>query len=80
MRRLLLILPLLVTIPAPGAEPLSREEFRDIHRLIRPSRGEWKWAEVPWELSVKEARQKALKLGRPLLVVMSAQGSIAGCL
>jgi hypothetical protein len=80
MKRLLLILPLIVTTPTPAAEPLSREEFAAIHRLIRPSSGEWKWAEVPWELSVKEARQKALKLGRPLMIVMSAQGSIAGCL
>ena len=79
MRRSLLLIAVLITAPLRGA-PIDEVEFRDTHKMIKPQPGEWKWAEVPWMLSVREARRKALELGRPLVIVLSAQGSIAGCL
>ncbi len=70
----------LLAAGARAAEPLSEKDLDALHTMLKPQPGEWKWAEVPWMLSVKEARKKALEMGRPLVVVLSAQGSIAGCL
>jgi hypothetical protein len=81
MRHLSILLVLLLTASSTiAAEPVSENTFHDLHSMIKPQPGEWKWAEVPWRLSVKEARKTALETGRPLVIVLSAQGSIAGCL
>jgi hypothetical protein len=79
MRSLLAVL-LVAAVDLHAAEPVAESDFRAIHGTIKPQPGEWKWAEIPWMLSVKEARKKALEMGRPLVIVLSAQGSIAGCL
>ena len=81
MRHCLTLLAILVAAAGVrAAEPIPESDFHDIHTLIKPQAGEWLWAEVPWMLSVKEGRKKALEMGRPLVIVLSAQGSIAGCL
>lgn len=47
---------------------ISPEQFERLHKLIKPQPGEWKFLEVPWVATVGEARQKAAKEGKPLLV------------
>lgn len=50
------------------ADPLTVEQFATLHDLIKPQRGESKWAEVPWFLSVHEARKKAAAEGKPIFI------------
>lgn len=83
MKRLFtLLLIVYATYPLSAAEPprLSLRQIVDTHELIKPQTGEWKWADIPWMLSMKEARAKAIETGRPILVALCAQGSLAGCL
>lgn len=81
-RNLAILFALLAVVPLQAADPprLSLRQIVDTHELIKPQAGEWKWAEIPWIVSMKEARLKAVKEGKPLLVATCAQGSIAGCL
>ena len=58
----------LAAAPAGRAEPLSPEQFRKLHKEIRPQPGEWKWAELPWMTNLWAARQKAAAEGKPLFV------------
>jgi hypothetical protein len=68
----------------PQKEELPRaipdEDFDMLCRLIRPSDGESRWAQIPWLVSVYEARKKAAEAGKPILI-WSAGGSapIGGC-
>ena len=55
--------------PATGVvSALSREQFDRLHRLMKPQPGEWKFAEIPWEPTIWEARKKAAQTGKPLFI------------
>lgn len=68
------LLPAQKPSPAPGAAEktrytaLSPKEFEQLHSLIKPRRGEWKFAEITWEPTVYEARKKAAEAGKPILI------------
>ena len=49
------------------AEAVPPGEFARLHALVKPAPGEDKWAEVPWQTSLWEARRKAAKRGKPIL-------------
>ena len=49
-------------------ERIPREEFEELHRLIKPGPEEWPWARIPWMTAVGEARRKAAAEGKPLLI------------
>jgi hypothetical protein len=51
-----------------AADPLTVEQFATTHALIKPQRGESRWAEVPWFLSVHDARKKAAAEGKPIFI------------
>lgn len=62
----------------PGAkavDPLSAEQFAKTLALIKPQPGESKWTEIPWLLSVHDARVKAAAEGKPILL-WSAGGAL----
>ena len=50
------------------AQDLTPETFDRIAALIKPQKGESRWAQIPWLLSVREARRKAAAEGKPMLV------------
>ena len=55
----------------PGAkavDPLSAEQFAKTLALIKPQPGESKWTEIPWLLSVHDARVKAAAEGKPIFI------------
>jgi hypothetical protein len=78
--RLLLILPVcLGTLPAlRAAEPLLPEQFSRLHALIGPGKDEEKWLEIPWQTSLWDARQKAAREGKPILI-WEMDGHPLGC-
>jgi hypothetical protein len=49
------------------------------HKMIKPQPGEWKFAEVPWERSVWDARKKAAAEGKPLFIWYMAGEPLGQC-
>jgi hypothetical protein len=44
------------------------KKLETYHKLIKPQPGEWKFAEVPWERTVWDARKKAAEQGKPIAI------------
>jgi len=61
---------------APKAIP--PEQFDKLHKMVLPQPGELRFQEIPWLLSVWEARQKAAAEGKPILVWAGAGGAPVG--
>jgi hypothetical protein len=58
---------------------LPREKFDGLHALLRPQGDEFAWYEdIPWLTSVQEAREKAAREVKPLVVWCSADGQPCG--
>ncbi len=74
------VMPQLIK-PAVGQEKeaprLSAAEFEKLHKLIKPQAGESRWMEIDWYPSVWEARQRAAKEGKPLLLWAGSGGAPA---
>jgi hypothetical protein len=60
----------------PGAIP--PDQFDKLHKMIKPQRGESRFMEIPWVLSVWEGRQKAAVEGKPMLVWAGGWGTPIG--
>jgi hypothetical protein len=69
---------LMLASAACGAEPIPQRDFKSLHALIKPQAGEWRWAAIPWETSLWEARRKAAELGKPILL-WEMDGNPLGC-
>jgi hypothetical protein len=67
-----------IAAPARAAEPIRPEQFKTLHTLIKPKPAEQKWAEIPWLASLWEARQKAAREGKPILL-WEMDGHPLGC-
>jgi hypothetical protein len=70
----------LLAVPGRAAapDPIPPEQFAALHKLIKPQPGELRFQEIPWLLSVWEARQKAAAEGKPILVWSGAGGAPLG--
>lgn len=64
--------------PAQKQPLLSPERFAQVHGLIKPQTGELRFQEIPWLLSVWEARQKAAAEGKPILIWSGSGGAPLG--
>jgi hypothetical protein len=60
-------------IPAPGSA-----EFDEMTRLLKPSPDESKWAAVPWEISLPQARDRSVREDKPLFVWRAGGGGVLG--
>lgn len=56
---------------------LSLPEFEKLHQEVQPAKDE-RWRSIPWKVSVVEAREQAVKEGKPLFVWV-ASGEPLGC-
>ena len=56
-------------------QSIPAAQFDKLHRLIKPQAGESRFQEIPWLLSVWEARTKAAAEGKPILVWAGAGGA-----
>ena len=61
---------------APGQ--LTSESFQELHGFIRPQPGESRYFDIPWLLSVREARVKAAAEGKPILLWSGWNGAPVG--
>ena len=73
------LLPLLaLTSSAAGVEPINPRQFDALHALIRPGADEEKWLQIPWRTSLWDARERAAKEGKPILL-WEMDGHPLGC-
>jgi hypothetical protein len=61
-----------------AAEPDAADRLDKLAALIKPSAGEDKWANIPWQTSLWEARKVAAKEGKPILL-WEMDGHPLGC-
>ena len=79
MRTHALLLILMAVFQSQSAPELPRDRFDRLHALIQPQDGEFAWYEdIPWLLSVQEAREKAAREDKPIVVWCSADGQPCG--
>jgi hypothetical protein len=65
-------------LPARAADPIDVENWLDVALLIKPCRGEDRWAAIPWQTSLWQARQTAAREGKPI-VLWEMDGHPLGC-
>ena len=66
---LLFALGLATALPQPARPEAPADELAKLQKLIRSTPEEdAAWAEVPWLVNMREARQKAAAEGKPLVV------------
>lgn len=63
---------------AGAAEPIDAAEQHALLALIRPGADEDPFATIPWQISLWEARAKAAKEGKPILL-WEMDGHPLGC-
>jgi hypothetical protein len=63
---------------APAAEPIRPEQVAQLQALIKPGRGEDRWAAIPWLTDLWQARQLAARQGKPILL-WEMDGHPLGC-
>ena len=71
----------LVCLTLPAAEPvtsISPGQFKEVRALIKPGKDEDKWASIPWQPNLWEARKLAAEKGKPLLL-WEMDGNPLGC-
>jgi hypothetical protein len=51
-----------------------QEPFETLHDLIRSERDEAPWTQIPWMTSLSQARERAAREGRPLLLWAAGGG------
>ena len=68
------------SVLVPAAEPpmIASEQFDKLHKMIKPQPGETRFHEIPWFLSIWEARKQAAAEGKPILVWSGSGGAPVG--
>jgi hypothetical protein len=74
----LAVLGILVPAAAGAVEPIPAGQFKALHALIKPQKGEEKWTRIPWLTSLWEARKRAAAEGKPILL-WEMDGHPLGC-
>jgi hypothetical protein len=62
------------SLAAAPPKSLSVEEFDRLHQMIKRQPGEARFHDVPWLLSVWEARKQAAAEGKPILIWSGSGG------
>ena len=63
---------------ALAAEPLRPEQVDKLAAIIKPAKDEDKWATIPWQIDLWQARKLAAEQGKPLLL-WEMDGHPLGC-
>ena len=75
---LVIVAGMLFCRPAAAAPPVPPQDFARLHALIKPAASEEKWTQIPWLVSLWDARQKAAAAGKPILL-WEMDGHPLGC-
>jgi len=63
---------------APRARPIDPATFRDTLAVLAPKPEEMKWASIPWQTDLWEARRLAQAQDKPIFM-WSMNGNPLGC-
>jgi hypothetical protein len=63
---------------AAAADPIRPEQVDDLRALVKPGDREDRWSRIPWMTSLWQARQRAAKEGKPILL-WEMDGNPLGC-
>jgi hypothetical protein len=66
------------SVSAAEPKPIPPEQFEALNTLIKPQPGELLFQQIPWLLSVHDARVKAAAEGKPILVWSGSGGAPLG--
>jgi hypothetical protein len=50
------------------SQDVSVESVEKLHALVRPAEKEAPWSDIPWMTSLWQARERAAREGKPLLI------------
>ena len=74
--RLAWICGLALAFAAPAAaNDVAPDSFEAYRAAIKPHKGEWRWAEIPWVTCPVEAIRRSAEEGKPILICGGADGS-----
>ena len=60
------------------ATPIAAADFDKLHQMIRVQPGEQRFWQIPWKLTITEAREQAAREGKPIFVWAGAGGAPIG--
>lgn len=63
---------------AAGGDDVKVEAIGTLQALIKPRPDETRWEEIPWEVDLWDARRKAAREGKPLML-WEMDGNPMGC-
>jgi hypothetical protein len=61
-----------------AVDPIAPDQLPRLQALIKPHAGEDKWATIPWQTNLWQARRKAAAEGKPILL-WEMDGNPLGC-
>ena len=64
--------------PKDPPPEIQAAKLKALHEMIKPGKGECQWLEIPWEIGIQAAREKAAKEGKPMLLWRAANGHPLG--
>lgn len=67
-----------LALASRAAEPIKLEQLDKLRALIKPQAGEDRWADIPWQTDLWEARKQAAAQGQPILL-WEMDGHPLGC-
>ena len=74
----LLLLPGTLALRAADDSRIAPEQFDKLHKMIRVQPDEQRFWQIPWKLTIREARQQAAAQGKPIFVWAGAGGAPIG--
>jgi hypothetical protein len=66
------------TAVADEPTPIPPEQFDQLHQMIRVQPDEQRFWQIPWTLTIAQARAQAAKEGKPIFVWAGAGGAPIG--
>ena len=61
-----------------AADPIPPAQFEKLHRMVRVQPDEQRFWQIPWKLTISEARAQAAAEGKPIFVWAGAGGAPIG--
>jgi len=82
-RRFLFVLSLTVGVSAgvlraDDPKSIAPAQFDKLHKMVRVQPDEQRFWQIPWKLTITEAREQAAKEGKPIFVWAGAGGAPIG--
>lgn len=65
-------------LSAAEPAPIPTEKFDSLHKMIRVQPDEQRFWQIPWKLTITEARVQAAAEGKPIFVWAGAGGAPIG--